>query len=181
MTASTTTSKTSRRSDEALDVAEGVGRAAPSWETAMDLGEELRADPFKLLAARIPQFDFSTIQTAGELDRKPNLRLDVGSDRTQLRCRIDSLLAPRSIGPDPVLGLTDRKMPRDHHLQPVLLRGLAFERDQGPSVSRGDDAGANSGLDSGTTREQSQRMCHRHSMLADALRDLFVSESELFS
>src|ERR1700682_1372741 len=97
MTARTTTSKTSRRRDE-----------APGCRAAMDLGEELGAHPFELLAAGIPQIDPSTVETAGEFDREADLRLDVGRDCAQLGCRVDSLLLARAIGSDPVLGLAHR-------------------------------------------------------------------------
>src|SRR6202022_192986 len=138
MTASTTTSTTSRRSVEAPDSMGGAVPAAPECGAAMSLGEELRAHSFKLLAARIPKFDPSAVETARELDRKADLRLDVGRDRAQLGGRVNSQLLARPICPDPIFGLAHGQVTRDHHLEPVFLRGLTFQCNYRPSMSRGD-------------------------------------------
>src|SRR2546428_81394 len=70
MTASTTTSASSRSSDEPAEVRGWSAATAGCWGAAMKfLGDELSADPFQLLLTRVTQLDLSPLETAADLHR----------------------------------------------------------------------------------------------------------------
>src|SRR5579872_1869552 len=120
MTASTTTSATSRSSEVAADVAVGAAGAAWDWGAAISSGKELSADPFQLLATRIPELDGAPVQRALHLDGHAEARLDVGRDRSEVGGAIRDAASFRPVRPDPVLGLAHREVARDDDFQPVF-------------------------------------------------------------
>src|SRR5579859_3337650 len=141
MTARTMTSKNSRRRDMSGEGSRGAALASCGCGAAMNLGEELSADPLQLFAGRIAQLDLAAVQRAGELDRQSQGGLDVRCQGPNIRGRVTARAASWPVRANPVFGLAYRQMPRHDHLEAVLLRGLRLQRDQGARVARGDDAG----------------------------------------
>src|SRR3989442_2893994 len=89
MTASTTTSASSRSSDEPAEVRGWSAATAGCWGAAMKfLGDELSADPFQLLLTRVTQLDLSPLETAADLHRHAEPGFGLGGDASKLRRRI---------------------------------------------------------------------------------------------
>src|SRR5579872_1454256 len=179
MTASTTTSATSRSSEVAADVAVGAAGAAWDWGAAISSGKELSADPFQLLPTRIPELDGTPVQRSFHLDRDAEARLHVGRDRAKIGGAVRDAVSFRPVRPDPVLGLAHREVARDDDFQPVLLGSLGLERHQGAGMARGDDARRYRGLDRRAAAEQPHGLRDRDAMLAEPMPDLLVGQAEL--
>src|SRR5713101_1201148 len=179
MTASRTTSASSRRNEEPVEARGGLAATAGCCGAAMSLGDELSADPLQLFPTRVAKFDLSAVESACDFYRYADARLDAGGDVAELRGRVVARQATRFVRPHPVLGLTYGQPFCNHHLQAMLLRRLALQRDQRARVTGRDRARGDGGLHGRAPTEQAKRLGHGDAMLADALRDLFVCEVEL--
>src|SRR6266851_9246020 len=145
MTASTTTSNSSRRIDAPV---EGASSRDAGTATVRLGGDELSADPFQLFAAGVTDLQPAAVGRALHLHRQPEGPLDVRRQRPKLSA-LATNRAARLVGADPVLGLPHGQTARQHDLQTVLLAGNAVERDQRTRVAGGDGARADRGLHSG--------------------------------
>src|SRR5216683_7808143 len=98
MTASTTTSNSSRRIDAPV---EGASSRDAGKATVRLGGHELSADPFQLFAAGVTDFEPATIGCALHPNRQPEGPLDVRRQRPKLSA-LATRRAPRLVGAHPV-------------------------------------------------------------------------------
>src|SRR3989442_8516182 len=138
MTASTTTSNSSRRIDAPVEGA--LSRDAGTATVRLG-GDELSADPFQLFATGVTDLQTATVGRALHPHGQPEGLLDIRRQRPKLMAFAPNRAA-RLVRAHPVLGLPHRQTARQHDLQAVLLAGNAVERDQRTRVACGDGARA---------------------------------------
>src|SRR5947207_11317224 len=157
MTASTTTSKSSRSKLDEVDGADSCVAAGcrdkAIWECSR-LADELSADPLQLLSARVADFQTASVARAFESDRQPKPGLDVRTEGAQLHGLTAGAGASGPVSPHPVLGLAHREPAAQDHLQSMLLRRRGLERDESARVAGGDRAGADGALHRGACAQQ---------------------------
>src|SRR2546423_2690885 len=101
MTASTTTSNSSRRMEE---TGEGGSSRDAVTATVRLGGDELSADPFQLFAAGVTNFKPAIVGRPLHPHRQPEGPLDVRRERPKLRA-LAPRRAPGTVSANPVLGL----------------------------------------------------------------------------
>src|SRR5260370_38214874 len=133
MTASTTTSNSSRRIDAPV---EGASSRDAGTATVRLGGDELSADPFQLFAAGVTNLQTATVGRAPHPHGQPQGLLDVRRQRPKLGTLATNRSA-RLVGARPVLGLPHGQTAGQHDLQAVRLACDAVERAHSARVAGG--------------------------------------------